>query len=80
MGINIGRGKGGTPEDEDEALEAKQTVKAGESTVSLLVILMQFNNTSICNWIRSNGTVPNVNKVVRDFFAFFIFLNLIMNN
>ena len=46
MGINIGRGKVGTQEDKDEALEAKQTVKAGESTflysVSLCKIIKMY--------------------------------------
>ena len=64
MGINIGRGKGGTQEDEDEVPEAKQTVKAGESTVSLLVILMQNNkNVQVTSASQISLYVQNVRSL-----------------
>ena len=61
MGINIGRDRGGTQEHDDEVLEIKQTVKAGESTVSLLVILMQNNkNVQVTSASQISLYVQNV--------------------
>ena len=64
MGINIGRGTGGSQEDEDEVQEEEQTVKAGESTVSLLVVLMQNNkNVPVTSASQISLYVQNVRSL-----------------
>ena len=66
MGINVGREKGGLKKMRMKTRKKKLTEKAGESTVSLLVVLMQNNkNVSVTSASQISLYVQNVRSLNR---------------
>ena len=66
MGINVGREKGGLKKMRMKTRKKKLTEKAGESTVSLLVVPMQNNkNVSVTSASQISLYVQNVRSLNR---------------